>query len=181
MIVGKTKDFYLFDLPVYFLTSILKVTSWLQVQPSSRHSVQQESERRAGEQSTQPSLILWESVAGGHQEDVTCLATSRIWAIDFLPVPSPVPEMYILPNFHSGSSCQECSPGRTELLRPSEWAIWLNPIKYKVYDSGGPVERSTLLPVSETNQVYSGLDKNFVWLVNMLFNKVLGEKKMSIT
>ena len=50
MIVGRTKDFYLFDLLVYFLTSILKVTSWLQVQPSSRHSVQQESERRAGEQ-----------------------------------------------------------------------------------------------------------------------------------
>ena len=141
--------------------------------------MQQESERRTGEQSTQPSLILWESVAGGHQEDVTCLATSRIWAIgDFLPVPSPVPEMYILPNFHSGSSCQECSPGRTELLRPSGWAIWLNPIKYKVYDSGGPVERSTLLPMSETNQVYSGLDKNFVWLVNMLFNKVLGEKNV---
>lgn len=178
MIVGRTKDFYLFDLLVYFLTSILKVTSWLQVQPSSRHSVQQESERRAGEQSTQPCLIWWESVAGGHQEDVTCLPTSQIWATgDFLAVPSPVPEMYILSNFHSGSSCQECSPGRTELLRPSGWAIWLNPIKYKVYYSGGPVGRSTLLPVLETNQVYVGLDKNFVWLVSMLFNKVIGENK----
>lgn len=37
--------------------------------------------------------------------------------------------------------------------------------------------RSTLLPVLETNQVYVGLDKNFVWLVSMLFNKVIGENK----
>lgn len=130
---------------------------------------------KAGEQSTCPSPIGWGSVAGDHQEDVTCLPTSRIWAtIAYLSCPLSL-KCIFWAMFCSGNSCQEGSSRRTELLRLSGWAIWLNNIKYKVYDSGGPVGRATLLPVLETNQVYVGLDNNFVWLVNTLF---LGEKNV---
>lgn len=109
-----------------------------------------------------PSPTGWGSVAGGHQEDVTCLPTSQIWATGaYLSCPLSL-KCIFCPVFHSGSSCQEGSPRRTELLRQSGWAIWLNNIKYKVYDSGGPVGKATLLPVLETSQVYVGLDNNFV-------------------